>query len=55
VLYDDKPVSGATVRLASRLSNTGATKELELVTDANGRFDFGPQIATSYVVAASRS
>ena len=53
VLHDGAPVSGATVRLANALTMAG-TIAPSVVTDAQGRFDFGPQLATSYVVVAEK-
>jgi hypothetical protein len=50
VVMDGKPVAGASIRLASRLSMTG-TREPRVISDDDGRFDFGPQLATTYVVA----
>lgn len=47
---DGVPVAGATVHVANTLS-PGAP-EPSKVTDANGHFDFGPQPASDYVVAA---
>jgi uncharacterized GH25 family protein len=51
VLMDGKPVAGASVGLASKAAMTGG-REPRVVSDENGRFDFGPQLATTYVVAA---
>jgi S1-C subfamily serine protease len=45
---DGAPVAGATVHLASTASAGTPSK----TTDANGHFDFGPEPASEYVVAA---
>jgi uncharacterized GH25 family protein len=48
VVMDGAPVAGATVHLASTASAGAPSK----TTDANGHFDFGPEPASEYVVAA---
>jgi protocatechuate 3,4-dioxygenase beta subunit len=52
VLDETKPVAGATVRLASRLAMAGVMPELRVVSDANGRFEFPPQLPLEYLVSA---
>jgi hypothetical protein len=49
---DGAPVAGATVRVASSFSIAGLVTVPTRKTDAQGRFDFGPQPAASYVVSA---
>ena len=51
---DGAPVEGATVRLGSEASRAGAIPEPTLVTAADGRFDFGLQIATRFAVIAEK-
>ena len=46
IVGDAGPIAGATVRLA------GPAALRELTSDTDGAFDFGPQVALSYVVAA---
>ncbi len=50
---DDAPVRGATVRIASALTMAGLAAEPSATTDDTGHFDFGPQPAAIYVVAAA--
>jgi hypothetical protein len=45
-------VAGATVHLASTLSTGAPEPSTSKLTDASGHFDFGPQPATTYVIAA---
>jgi hypothetical protein len=52
VLFDDAPVHGASVRLVSEANRAGLTPELHVLTDEYGRFDFGPQRWSDYVVVA---
>jgi Carboxypeptidase regulatory-like domain/PDZ domain len=52
VLMDDRPVAGATVVLGSAHATAGLIAAPHVVSDASGHFDFGSQIATSYVVSA---
>ncbi len=49
---DRAPLRGATVRLASMYSAAGLVPWPSKVTDEAGRFDFGPQPASMYVVTA---
>ena len=49
VVMDGAPVSGATVRLISQRTMSGLP-EPRVISDAAGRFDFGPQLATRYLV-----
>ncbi len=49
---DGAPVTGASVRLVSALTMSGLRTESAVNSDASGRFDFGAQPATSYIVAA---
>ncbi len=53
VLVDGAPAAGALVRVTSELSHTGLLPALELRTAADGRFDFGPQLAREVTVSAS--
>jgi protocatechuate 3,4-dioxygenase beta subunit len=52
VVRDGAPVPAAMVRLGSSATAAGLTAEPRVETDASGRFDFGDQIATEYVVIA---
>lgn len=52
VTEDGAPVRGAAVRLASKATMAGASAERSAISDDAGRFDFGPQPATEYVVVA---
>jgi len=52
ITADGQPLANATVRLASALTNAGLIAMAPKTTDASGRFDFGPQPATNYVVSA---
>jgi hypothetical protein len=52
VLMDDRPIAGATVVLGSAHATAGLIAAPHVVSDASGHFDFGSQIATSYVVSA---
>lgn len=52
VVFDGKPVEGATVRLALAV-NFGILQQLaEVKTGADGSFDFGPQAASRFDVSA---
>jgi len=53
VTFEGQPVEGATVTLSSALQRLKLAPALQLVTKADGRFDFGPQTALYYTVAAS--
>jgi len=53
VLYDERPVDGATVELADALTDVGAIPRQVRRTDAEGRFDFGLQAAAKREVIAS--
>ncbi len=53
VVMDGAPVSGATVRLISQRTMSGLP-EPRVISDAAGRFDFGPQLATRYLVVAEK-
>lgn len=53
VVMDGVPFPGATVRLISTRTIAGLP-EPRVISDAAGRFDFGPQLATRYVVAAEK-
>jgi RNA polymerase sigma factor (sigma-70 family) len=46
-------VAGARVVLGHQLARYGALPPAETVSDSEGRFDFGPQLATTYTVMAS--
>jgi protocatechuate 3,4-dioxygenase beta subunit len=48
VLFEGKPLAGATVRLSSRVT------KLERTSDSAGRFDFGPLPAAIYNVTADK-
>jgi RNA polymerase sigma factor (sigma-70 family) len=52
VLQGGAPVAGARIVLGHQLARYGALAPLETMTDGQGRFDFGPQIATTYTVMA---
>jgi RNA polymerase sigma factor (sigma-70 family) len=52
VLAGAAPAAGARVVLGHQLARYGALAPLETVSDRDGRFDFGPQIATAYTVVA---
>jgi len=52
---DGKPLANATVRLASPLTMAGVVTMAPKTTDASGRFDFGAQPATSYVVIVDKN
>ncbi|MBZ0232391.1 MAG: carboxypeptidase-like regulatory domain-containing protein, partial [Deltaproteobacteria bacterium] len=53
VVDGGKPAVGALVRLTSELSLAGMVPALEQRTDADGRFDFGEQVAREYAVGAA--
>lgn len=53
VTFGDAPVAGATVELASALSDAGLLPVIMRRTDPDGRFDFGSQPPARYSVAAS--
>ena len=53
VTFEGQPVEGATVTLSSALQRLKLAPAVQLVTKADGRFDFGPQAALYYTVAAS--
>ncbi len=52
VLFEGAPVRGATVRLANKPTTAGLIAEPHVLTDPSGRFDFGLQLPTEYVVVA---
>ncbi len=52
VLLDGVPVPGAVVRLASERTMAGMVAEPKVLADGAGRFDFGPLLATEYLVLA---
>lgn len=53
VVHAGKPVAGATVRLAALIAPPDALQPVaEVKTDANGAFDFGPQLAATFDVSA---
>jgi hypothetical protein len=52
VLVDGAPARDAVVRLASEVTQSGFVPRRERRTDADGRFDFGVQVATRYAVGA---
>jgi len=52
VSMDGAPVAGATVVLGSAHATAGLIAAPHVVSDASGHFDFGPQIATRYLVSA---
>jgi hypothetical protein len=54
VVIDERgaPIRGVTVRLAATHIHARLVKEPIVVTDESGRFDFGPQPATTYIVGA---
>jgi protocatechuate 3,4-dioxygenase beta subunit len=49
---DGEPVAGVTVRLDNELTITGVVAQPHVITDAAGRFDFGPQLVGAYGVVA---
>jgi len=51
---DGAPIAGATVRLTSRWSAAGLLAAGKQQTDANGRFDFGVQPTTQFIVSADK-
>lgn len=53
VVDGGQPAAGALVRLTSELSLAGMVPALERRTDAEGRFDFGVQVAREYAVGAA--
>ncbi|HUS67939.1 MAG TPA: carboxypeptidase regulatory-like domain-containing protein [Kofleriaceae bacterium] len=53
VTYRGAPVAGATVRLQLDADLRGAVAPDELVTGADGRFDFGPRLAATTRVSAT--
>ncbi len=52
VLHDARPVAGARVVLMSDAARAGLYKAPEVMTGADGAFDFGPQRAAEYDVSA---
>jgi RNA polymerase sigma factor (sigma-70 family) len=52
VLEGGAPATGARVVLGHQLARYGALAPPETVSDRDGRFDFGPQLATTYTVMA---
>jgi hypothetical protein len=56
IVVDERgqPVRGATVRAVSQYTNAGLVKTAPRTTDDAGRFDFGAQPATTYVVSAEQ-
>lgn len=52
VVSDGAPVAGARVRLTSDLSRTGLVPAVERRTGADGRFDFGIQLARELEIGA---
>lgn len=50
-----QPLAGASVHLTSKLTVARLRDESVVTTDASGRFDFGAQPATPYVVLAERT
>jgi RNA polymerase sigma-70 factor (ECF subfamily) len=53
VVDGGKPAVGVLVRLTSELTLSGFVPALEQTTDADGRFDFGEQVARELAVGAS--
>jgi len=53
VVMEGAPVAGAKVGLVNALTNAGILAMPIAVTDASGRFDLGPQLATTYMISAS--
>ena len=53
VLVDGVAARGALVRLTSDVSRAGLAPVLERRTGADGRFDFGPQLARAYEMGAA--
>ena len=51
--HDGGPVPGATVVLESLATAGGLASPPHRITDAAGAFDFGPELATTYTVAAT--
>jgi hypothetical protein len=49
---DGAPLAGATVRVANTFTMAGLVTVPSKTTGADGRFDFGPQPAATYVVSA---
>ena len=52
VLEGGAPLAGARVVLGHQLARYGALAPLQTASDRDGRFDFGPQLATKYTVMA---
>jgi RNA polymerase sigma-70 factor, ECF subfamily len=52
VLEGGAPAAGVRVALGHQLARYGALAPMETLTDRDGSFDFGPQIASSYTVMA---
>jgi RNA polymerase sigma factor (sigma-70 family) len=55
VSLEGAPIEGASVELASVATAAGVVEGPRAVTNAAGRFDFGPQAAMTYAVSASAS